>query len=291
MDEQLLVSAVRELAAPVEPPADALVRVHRAVEVDSRRRLVGRAVLAVMIVVVVAASAALISQRTSTPPTDGGSMRLGVALNPSGGIDVSTILTYPDNRSLLSGYYLVDGQKFDVETFYNNSLPDIDPMPSPMPVEPGDVIDVDAKVFPDCAADSGEPPTLVITSKLAEGSTTTEQISTANPHAYRAAAVKTCAHAVQGKVYGVTRSPEGHVIALTVRLSNSTSQPVDVTSQPLVHGDSVWPKTSVTVPARGEVELELAVDGPGGGGTPCSDDLVQANGVAIYSPNNSCGTP
>jgi hypothetical protein len=286
-DDEEIRRAIQTMAGPRPAPVGARDRIVGRVAAKRRHRLIGMGAAVAALIGVVVVGAVLESPgRESLPSTRtklGPSAPLFVHAGPYGfGIEMT--VKFPDNRQLLSGIFQADGKTYPV--FFYNDKTDDGPQPHPFPLAAGESVIASATLTPDCSR-KAQPPDLVVTSRLSNGTTREDTFGGASNSGKFASEFKAwCSLGVQASVshaHGAAAGDPVQAVRVKLTIVNPGTKPVTVTSAAFDKGRAHWNPASVTVPPRGTRTLVITATHTSCGTqeTPWNAGLLKSNGRAI----------
>lgn len=261
MDDDEIRTAVRTLAEPRAGGPQALDDVRAAVERKHRRRRAGSATAVLVTVAAVVAGAHAVSAPPfdSSAASDGRSLEL-TALGSVHGFTLEMTVRFPEDRELLSAYYVLGDQRTQA-TFYPNDGTDNDSYPAPIAVAAGTSVSVSAHPGVSCSS-AATVPELVVTSRVADGGSRVDRFTASNPEDYSTEVTSWCPLGPYLSVSGVSASssPSGRAVVV-LQVVNPSDGPVHVVSQAFALHGAHWNRSSVVVPAGDDRPLTITARG------------------------------
>jgi hypothetical protein len=237
--------------------------------------------VAALIGVVVVGAVVASPGRESLPSTKtklGPSAPLFVHAGPYG-FYIEMTVKFPDNRQLLPSVFQADGKTYPV--FFYNDKTDL-PQPKPFPLAAGESVIASATVTPDCS-NKAQPPDLVVTSRLGNGTTREDTFAAAsNPGNFASSFKAWCSFGVQASVTSASGDAvQGVRVKLTI--VNPGTKPVTVTSAEFDRGAAHWNPAAVIVPAGAKRTLVITATHTtcGTQDTPWNAGLLRSDGRAL----------
>jgi hypothetical protein len=293
MDDEEIRRAIQTMAGPRPAPVGARDRIVGRVAAKRRHRLLGVGAAVVALIGVVVVGAVLESPgRQSLPSTKtklGPSAPLFVHPGPYG-FYIEMTVKFPDNRQLLPSVFQSDGKTYPV--FFYTDKTDDGAQPKPFPLAAGELVIASATLTPDCST-KAQPPDLVVTSRLGNGTTREDTFSAAsNPGTFASEFKAWCSFDVQASVTNASAAAPGDPVqGVRVKLTivNPGTKPVTVTSAALDRGAAHWNLAAVIVPPGAQRTLVITATHTtcGTQDTPWNAGLLRANGRAITVSNGT----
>lgn len=284
MEDEEIRTAVRTMAKRRPVRTDTRDRILQRIAAKRQRRRIGLGIGAVAVVGAVAlgASVSPAGQRFLGPTAPGQADSAQLTATPGPwGFSVEMTVSFPDDRSLLSGVFQLDGRQYPV-SFYPNDGTDNEVQPDPLPLAAGVTVSSSAKLAPHCPPQSAQPPVLVLTSRLGDGTVREDRFSTANPRRYAAAVQGWCSRGAQVTLSRASGGRSGDV-RVVLRIVNPGPKRVTVTSGAYNVAGAHWSPAAVTVPPGrvGTLVINAAHSSCGALETPWKAGLLKSNGIPV----------
>jgi hypothetical protein len=200
------------------------------------------------------------------------------------GFGFEMTVKFPDSRQLLASVFQADGKTYPV--FFYNDRTDDGPQPKPFPLAAGELVVAETTLTPDCSK-KPQPPDLVVTSRLSNGTTRQDTFAVSSNSAKFASAFKVwCSLGVQASVsraHGAADGDPVQAVRVELTIVNPGTKAVTVTSAAYNKGRAHWNAASVTVPPGGTRSLVITATHTtcGARDTPWNAGLLKSNGRTL----------